>query len=149
MKLTLLALLLIPAALVADDNTQKSSSHPAAKTPTTKVAEQNPPQQPPPGAKQIEPFAYRWTDPQGKRWIYRQTPFGWVHLEDKPAPPMVSSAPPMTAVEDGDVVHFEKSTPLGKSRWTKSKSDLTEDEKAALERQKEQKTETTKKEKEQ
>ncbi len=146
MKLTLLAILLIPAALAADDNGKKADDQQAA---SKKAPDQKGPLQPPPGAKQIEPFAYRWTDPQGKRWIYRQTPFGWVRLEDKPVPPPPSVVSSITAVEEGDVVHFEKSTPLGKSKWTKSKSDLTEDEKAALERQKEQKNEAVKKEKEQ
>src|SRR5882724_6254333 len=29
--------------------------------------------------------SYRYTDPQGKKWIYRKTPFGTAHFEDKPA----------------------------------------------------------------
>ena len=91
----------------------------------------------PPGAKQVDPATYTFTDPQGKKWIYRKTPFGLARIEDKPveassAP--VSAGAEITAKEDGDTIRFERPGPFGTYRWEKKKSDLTEDEKAAWER---------------
>jgi len=37
----------------------------------------------PKDAKQIAPFAWSLTDSNGKKWIYRKTPFGLVRSEDK------------------------------------------------------------------
>jgi hypothetical protein len=91
----------------------------------------------PAGAKQVEPGTYTFTDPQGKKWIYRKTPFGLARLEDKPAE--ASAAPSSdrtTAAEDGDTIRFERPGPFGTYRWQKKKSELTDDEKAAWERSK-------------
>jgi hypothetical protein len=91
----------------------------------------------PPGAKQVDPATYTFTDAQGKKWIYRKTPFGLARIEDKPVE--ASSAPAsagaeITAKEDGDTIRFERPGPFGTYRWEKKKSELTEDEKAAWER---------------
>lgn len=138
MRLTTFVLLLIPAALLAGDNDKK-----AQRQSGTTAAASHAPLTLPADAKRTEPNTYTWTDPQGKKWIYRQTPFGLVRLEDKPAPAQSAGAPePITAVEDGDVVHFERPTPFGKQKWSKRKADLTADETAVLERQKQQNGET-------
>src|SRR6266581_7480301 len=91
----------------------------------------------PADAKMVEPGTYTFTDPQGKKWIYRKTPFGLARIEDKPVE--ASSAPvspgaEITAKEDGDTIRFERPGPFGTYRWEKKKSELTEDEKAAWER---------------
>jgi len=91
----------------------------------------------PAGAKQVELGTYTFTDAQGKKWIYRKTPFGLARMEDKPVE--VSSAPSgdgITAKEDGDTVRFERPGPFGTYRWQKKKSELADDEKAAWERSK-------------
>jgi hypothetical protein len=92
----------------------------------------------PAGAKKIEPGTYTFTDAQGKKWIYRQTPFGLSKAEDKPAPE--AAAPPAgavtTATEDGDTIRFERPGPFGVYHWQKKKTDLTDDEKAAWEQSK-------------
>ena len=50
------------------------------------------------------------------------TPFG----ESKPSP---ASAPQTKVTEMGDSVRFERPSPFGVYRWTKKKTELTEDEK--------------------
>jgi hypothetical protein len=85
---------------------------------------------------------YQFTDADGKKWLYHQTPFGVSRREDtgaagaasaasatKPVP--VSSAG-IKATEDGDTVHFEKLGPFGPWKWDKKKSELDAAEKAAL-----------------
>lgn len=116
----------------------------------------------PPGAKETEPGTYTYTDNAGKRWIYRETPFGVVKLEDKvdaegaayrqtpfgtvkTAAPAVRSDPEadrreiesITAIDDGEYVRFERPGPFGVYRWKRSKADLSGVEKAAWERQSE------------
>ncbi len=79
---------------------------------------------------------YHYTDPQGKKWIYRKTPFGVARMEDTPqltatrAPD--ASGAGIKATEDGDIVRFERRGPFGLWKWEKKKSELDEGEKAAL-----------------
>jgi hypothetical protein len=89
----------------------------------------------PAGATMVEPGTYTFTDAQGKKWIYRKTPFGLARLEDKPAD-TTAAAPAAglvtTATEDGDIVRFERPGPFGMYRWQKKKTELDDDERAAL-----------------
>ena len=77
---------------------------------------------------------YHYTDSQGKKWIYRQTPFAVVRLEDtpQPAPAKSTAGAGIKATEDGDTVRFERQGPFGLWKWEKKKSELDETEKAAL-----------------
>ena len=93
----------------------------------------------PKGAVETDPGTFRFTDADGKKWIYRKTPFGVARLEDKPTDsdavkPAADPSAGVKAVEDGDVVHFERSGPFGVYKWQKKKSELDEIERAALER---------------
>ena len=88
----------------------------------------------PAGAKLVEPGTYTFTDAQGKKWIYRQTPFGLARAEDKPVEAAPTTNLATTATEDGDMVRFERPGPFGIYRWQKKKAELDEDERAALER---------------
>src|SRR6266567_5835847 len=91
----------------------------------------------PAGATMVEPGTYTFTDAQGKKWIYRKTPFGLARLEDKPAETKAaapSTGPVTTATEDGDIVRFERPGPFGMYRWQKKKAELDDDERAALDR---------------
>lgn len=92
----------------------------------------------PAGAKMVEPGTYTFTDAQGKKWIYRKTPFGLARLEDKPADtsaaPAAAAGSEITAREDGDTVRFERPGPFGVYKWQKKKSELADDEKAAWQR---------------
>lgn len=92
----------------------------------------------PADAVPTEDGSFRYTDKQGKKWLYRSTPFGVSRVEDKPAP----QAPPEAvdqltkAVESGDSVRFERPGPFGPTRWEKKKSELDASEQAVLDRQK-------------
>src|SRR5437763_11430000 len=95
MKLALALLLigtagLLPAAEKNEKKAKKSVAAPQANAiPATAVADTD--------------GNYRYTDKQGKKWIYHKTPFGIQKMEDKP---FVAVAPlhedPTTAVVDGD-----------------------------------------------
>jgi hypothetical protein len=107
---------------------KKTAPKPASPTAELKL---------PAGATMVEPGTYTFTDTKGKKWIYRKTPFGLSRAEDKPTPADAAPAPPpgagMTATEDGDTVRFERPGPFGVYRWQKKKSELDDDERAALE----------------
>jgi len=91
----------------------------------------------PADAKEIEPGLYRYTDPQGKTWLMRKTPFGVGKWEDKPdaQPVVVQSAVPVTITDLGDSIQFVRDSPFGPSKWTRKKSELTEEEKAIVKRE--------------
>jgi hypothetical protein len=89
----------------------------------------------PKGAEEVGPNLFRYTDAQGKRWMYRNTPFGVSKWEEKPGEqpaPETSSSAGITATDLGDNVQFQRATPFGPQKWTRKKSELTDDEKAAL-----------------
>lgn len=95
-------------------------------------------------AKEVEPYLWSYTDSAGKKWLYRQTPFGYARWEDIPVAevrPNVDQTNPIDAVEEGDVVHFTWTNPLGTQRWDRKKSELNDAEKQALDltRQRQQK----------
>jgi hypothetical protein len=94
----------------------------------------------PAGAKEIEPNLFRYTDPQGKTWLYRRTPFGVGKWEDKPAtePAVESTAPPANppVITDlGDSLQFVRETPFGPQKSVRKKTELTPEEKALWQRQ--------------
>lgn len=91
----------------------------------------------PAGATQVGPNLYRYTDPQGKTWMYRKTPFGVSKWEDQPVeqPPVPETPASITAKDLGDSVQFERATPFGPERWVRKKSELSDLEKAALAKQ--------------
>jgi hypothetical protein len=124
----------------------------------------------PAGAVEVYPGTYKHTDSSGKNWIYRKTPFGVAKMADTPEaaskasdakpeetpPPKAgnpfgdsktasanSAAPSVTAVEEGDMVRFERSTPFGPARWTRKKSELNADEEKILEQSRARKSENT------
>jgi hypothetical protein len=122
------------AALLAAGTDPQSKKTPAPPAKTIKPLEI------PKNAVETEPGTFRATDSDGKRWIYRKTPFGVSRAEDTPdanaaaAPKPADSADGVTAVEDGDTVRFERSGPFGVYKWSKKKSELDETERTALER---------------
>lgn len=78
---------------------------------------------------------YHYTDPQGKKWILRKTPFGVSRMEDTGERVTAKAAHDgagIKATEDGDKVRFERQGPFGLWKWEKKKSELNENEKAAL-----------------
>jgi len=89
----------------------------------------------PKNAERIAPNTYRWADAKGKTWIFRETPFGVVKIEESQyqSPDQAAAQPVELRVkEEGDVIHFERPTPFGEPvKWTKKKSDLSADEQTA------------------
>jgi hypothetical protein len=140
MKMKLSTILLLTAALASAQQT-KQGNKPAAKAAESKEAKQAPAKQlkVPEGAEQIEPYTFRHRDAQGKVWIYRETPFGIVRYEESKQAPVapVASDNDMMAFDSGDSIRFELKGLLGKSTWTRKKTEqLTEAEKKAWERAK-------------
>jgi len=90
---------------------------------------------------------YSYTDKQGKKWIYRNSPFGVIRTvaaepgaDTRPNPHQAAVATKVT--EKGDTVQFERSTPFGPTKWEKKKSDLTDEERKLVDAQNQSKTET-------
>ena len=82
---------------------------------------------------------YSYTDKAGKKWIFSKTPFGISKVQDMTGTaPMMPAAPPgqfMKAFDNGDTVKFERQSPFGTTKWEKKKSELTDEERAVVERQ--------------
>jgi len=89
----------------------------------------------PQGAVAAAPAAYRYTDANGRKWIYHTSPFG-VTREPEGAPPrFVRDFANVKAIEDGDRVRFERPTPFGLYRWETRKSELNEMERMVWQRE--------------
>ncbi|MGD0774611.1 MAG: hypothetical protein ABSC05_17500 [Candidatus Solibacter sp.] len=109
----------------------------AAAKATPKVTDASKPTAIPVEAVQGDDGDYHYTDPQGKKWIYRKTPFGVTRMEDTPeraaGKAAAANGAGIKATEDGDIVRFERMGPFGLWKWEKKKSELDATEKAALE----------------
>ncbi len=90
----------------------------------------------PAAAVPTEDGSFRYTDPQGKKWLYRNTPFGVSKVEEKPAEQAAPAAidERTKAVESGDTIRFERPGPFGPTRWEKKKTDLDASEQAVWDR---------------
>lgn len=138
--------LMVPLALCAAADTgtkqskeeKKESVQPAASAQKTSAATDSKPAGVPKDAVQLEPNVWKWTDPQGKVWHFRKTPFGVTHYDPAVAAALneVANKPPegMKATDAGDEVRFERPTPFGTSKWTKKKTELDEVERRVWER---------------
>jgi len=138
MKNSLLVCLLVSSAvnLAAQTNSKKTTA-PAPRTASVEPTI-------PADAVKSEDGSFRYTDKNGKKWIYRQTPFGVskepVTAVDPTATPFGKSKEPRVApvkteskpgdlvntkaFDEGDTVRFERPTPFGTSVWRKKKSEL-------------------------
>jgi hypothetical protein len=146
MRFTVIFLVICAAGLAADDPLMPVFKRPEAKARKPKakpVARPVPaPLVVPPEAKQTAPSTWLYVDPQGKRWTYRETPFGIVRYDEKidlereaaEATSNAGAAREITAVDDGDSVRFERQGPFGAWKWSKKKTEMDEIEKRAWER---------------
>jgi hypothetical protein len=90
----------------------------------------------PASAVKADDGSYHYTDKDGKKWIYRKTPFGIARMEDKPAEIKPADADAaIKATEDGEVIKFERPGPFGAYKWERKKSELTESEQAIWKRE--------------
>jgi hypothetical protein len=93
----------------------------------------------PRGAVKTADGSFRFTDAQGRKWIYRATPFGIARVEEpaKPAADVVDekSIAGVRAYENGDRIRFERPGPFGTYKWERAKSELNATERAAWERE--------------
>jgi hypothetical protein len=136
LKICTLLMICVAAAIAADKPAGKK-----AKPAPNKVQEVTIPA----GAVEVEPYTYRYTDAQGKKWIYRKTPFGISRAEDKAADELKAEdakkeesarlIDATTAVEDGDTIRFERSGPFGVAKWQRKKTQLNEVEHAVWDRE--------------
>lgn len=116
------------ASLAAQDSAKapaKTPAQPAAKAPSATGI--------PKDAVEIEPGFYNWTDKDGKVWTYRPTPFGvrrWPAESEATYTKPGAAGEHTTAVEQGDSIRFERSTPFGKRTWVRKKTELNDTEKA-------------------
>lgn len=129
-------LLIFTAALLpmaAETTPQKT----VAKKPVVKKAVEESPV--PKGAVKIGDFEWRYVDKEGKAWIYRKTPFGVAKLPEEKVKgdtgtsdaPQHASGAPLEIRDMGDSVEFSRRTPFGVSKWSKKKTELNDQEKAA------------------
>ncbi|MEO8373133.1 MAG: hypothetical protein ABI806_28365 [Candidatus Solibacter sp.] len=144
MKLFFAVLVSAAAVMAADGQAPAKKASPAAPKAASKSTAKAPekvndaskPAAIPAGAVADATGDYRYTDPQGKKWIYRKTPFGVTRLEDSAenAAPKAAAASGggITAFDEGDKVRFERKGPFGVWKWEKKKSEMDESERAAL-----------------
>jgi hypothetical protein len=136
MKLTILVLLSmgLASAALADDK-------PSDKKPAPAKAQQI---AIPADAVEVEPYTYHYTDPAGKKWLYRKTPWGVTRIEVKPLSPEAAKKAQEEkdrlieatfAREDGDFIRFDRDSPFGHMDWRRKKTELNEIEQAAWNRE--------------
>jgi len=82
---------------------------------------------------------YRYTDADGRQWLYRPTPFGVARVSaaeaaSSKAAKSAASDDGLRATDHGDTVSFERPGPFGIYRWERKKTDLDPAERAAFER---------------
>jgi hypothetical protein len=109
------------------DTSKKSDSKKAVRTPESPKI--------PADATLLPDGSYRYVDKDGKKWIYRTTPFGVSKAEERPAAPVAQIVDDPARSEDlGDSVRFTRPTPFGSKVWTKKKTELDSYEKSIVDR---------------
>jgi hypothetical protein len=94
----------------------------------------------PPGAIVTSAGTYSYTDPQGKKWTYRQTPFGLARIEERETSAAAAEvekkqAEQTHAFADGDSIRFERPGPFGVYSWKQKKTALDSMEQTVWDRE--------------
>jgi hypothetical protein len=134
MKKALVVLLATAAGLAAQASGTTGSTAPKTRTKaaTKSTAAPQPLTIPADAVKNAE-GSYNWTDKQGKKWIYVNSPFGVIRSEAQAtSAPTASSLDGVKAFDEGDKVRFEKASPFGPIKWEKNKTDLNDDERGIV-----------------
>jgi hypothetical protein len=140
MKLS--SLVLISLMTVAAAGAQEKDSGAARNQAASKTAPKDSHKlEIPAGAVASEDGSYHYTDTQGKKWIYRKTPFGVARIEEKAVEAKADDKPleppkGMKATENGDNIHFERPGPFGVYKWDRKKTELNDMEQAVWDREK-------------
>ena len=114
-----------------------SAAEPESEKPRPRPAP--PPLTVPSKAVQVDANTYTYTDEKGKKWIYRQTPFGLTRFEPRETTAadlehVKREAALMHAFDDGEYVRFERPGPFGVYRWKQKKTELSTVEQMAWDR---------------
>ncbi len=129
------AALMLAAALAAGAAAQEGRpAKPGARRPADAAKVKPEPATLPPNAEKIGESTWRARDAEGRAWIYRRTPFGLSReREGEAAKESRRPAGIRVVGADGASAVFERQTPFGAKRWTKSLEELSAGEKQALE----------------
>ena len=132
-QIALFMLLAVAASAAAEKQAPAKSAKPKPATTAAAVTI-------PKDAVQVDPNTYTATDPQGRKWIYRRTPFGISKAEQRaPSAEEAAQAAKLiaatTAVERGGEIEFSRPGPFGTYKWQRKKADLNDMEKTVWERE--------------
>jgi hypothetical protein len=114
----------------------QSTSTDTKKSETRKVTRTPDPPTIPQDATPLPDGSFRYVDKDGKKWIYRNTPFGVSKAEERQVAvvaPRIEDDP-VKSEDLGDSVRFTRPTPFGPKVWSKKKSDLDSYEKTIWDR---------------
>ena len=131
--------LLVSAGLVFSAAGQSTSQDPPSagdKKPERKVNPAPPPITIPKDATPLGDGSFRYVDKDGKKWIYRNSPFGVEKAEERPTDPVTRrvAVDPVKCEDLGDTVRFTQLTPFGPEVWIKKKTELDSREKSIWDR---------------
>jgi hypothetical protein len=133
-------LILLTAGLVyaaaAQDASSQNKPDNAKKSTPKKVTRTPDPPTIPSDATPLPDGSFRYVDKDGKKWIYRRTPFGVSKTEERPVAPVTQNPAddPAKSEDLGDTVRFTRPTPFGPKVWTKKKAELDTWEKTIYDR---------------
>lgn len=80
---------------------------------------------------------YSYTDKDGKKWVFMNSPFGVIKSQAKDTDDGTVGT---RVIDKGDTVRFERPSPFGTIKWEKKKSELTDAERKLVEAQKQPET---------
>jgi hypothetical protein len=131
-----IALLMLLAAAVFAAAEKRPAPKPAKPRPATAAPTVTIPKD----AVQVDANTYTYNDAEGKKWIYRRTPFGISKAQERPpsaeeAAQAAKVIAATSAVERGDQIEFSRPGTFGVYRWQRRKSDLNDMEKAVWDRE--------------
>lgn len=89
---------------------------------------------------------WSYTDKQGRKFRYVNSPFGVIKTEvtDEDTRSAQPINPATKVIDKGDTVRFEQPGPFGTIAWEKKKSELTDPERQLIDAQKKKQPETAK-----
>ena len=134
----------MPAPAAQDKPDANGKAAPAAEQKKTAAAQAKKDAPPPQAKKSATTAPRRVTEADGKTYEYRDTPFGVMKFPVKTEDSVrENSADAFLKIgEEGDNLRFSRQTPFGVTEWVRKKSELTDTEKQAWEREL-RKSETT------